>query len=62
MALGHNLTTGIIGGTTPLVASWLITRTENEILPAYLIMAAAAVSLMTALFVSETHKKDVRVV
>jgi len=25
-------------------------------------MAAAAVSLMTALFVSETHKNDVRVV
>jgi len=62
VALGYNLTTGIIGGTTPLVASWLITRTENEILPAYLIMAAAAVSLMTALFVSETHKNDVRVV
>ena len=47
IALGYNLTFGIVGGLTPLVATWLVYRTENDMIPAFLIMAAAAVSLMT---------------
>jgi MHS family proline/betaine transporter-like MFS transporter len=58
VALGYNLTMGILGGLTPLVASWLIHRTENEMIPAYMIVAVAAVSLVTVLFVSESYKKD----
>lgn len=58
VALGYNLTMGILGGLTPLVASWLIHRTENEMIPAYMIVAVAAVSLVAVLFVSESYKKD----
>ncbi|MEI8400574.1 MAG: MFS transporter [Alcaligenaceae bacterium] len=59
VALGYNLTLGIVGGLTPLAASWLIHRTDNEIIPAYMIVAVAAVSLVAVMFVSETYKKDI---
>jgi len=59
VALGYNLTMGILGGLTPLVASWLIHRTENEMIPAYMIVTVAAVSLVALMFVSETYKKDI---
>ena len=59
VALGYNLTMGILGGLTPLVASWLIHRTENEMISAYMIVAVAAVSLVAVMFVSESYKKDI---
>jgi len=59
VALGYNLTMGILGGLTPLAASWLIHRTENEMIPAYLIVGVAAVSLIAVMFVSETYKKEI---
>ncbi len=39
----------VIGGLTPLVATWLVERTADELAPAYLIMVAAAVSFFAAL-------------
>jgi MFS transporter, MHS family, proline/betaine transporter len=46
------------GGTTPLIAAWLITTTGNPIAPAWWVAAAGAVSLFTALFlVPETRFK-----
>lgn len=59
VALGYNLTMGILGGLTPLVASWLIHRTENEMIPAFMIVAVAAVSLVAVMFVAETYKKEI---
>jgi MHS family proline/betaine transporter-like MFS transporter len=59
VALGYNLTMGILGGLTPLVASWLLNRTENEMIPAYMIVVVAAVSLIATMFVAETYKKDI---
>jgi MFS transporter, MHS family, proline/betaine transporter len=39
-----------------LIAAWLITATGNPIMPAYWVAAAAAVSLLTAIFlVRETR-------
>jgi MFS transporter, MHS family, proline/betaine transporter len=57
VALGYNLCLGIIGGLTPLTATWLVERTGNEIAPAYLIMAAAAVSFLSILTFRETYRK-----
>jgi MHS family proline/betaine transporter-like MFS transporter len=56
VALGYNLTFGIIGGFTPLVAAWLVDRTGDEIAPAFLIMAAAAVTFLTLLRFPETYR------
>ena len=56
VALGYNIPLGVIGGLTPLTATWLVQRTGDEIAPAFLIMAAAAVSLLAILRVPETYR------
>jgi len=35
----------VFGGTTPLVATYLIERTQDDIAPVYYLMAAAAIQL-----------------
>jgi MHS family proline/betaine transporter-like MFS transporter len=55
VALGYNISLGVIGGLTPLAATWLIERTGDELSPAFLIMGAAAISLMATLRFAETH-------
>jgi MHS family proline/betaine transporter-like MFS transporter len=56
VALGYNITFGIIGGFTPLVAAWLVDRSGDEIAPAFLIMAAAAVTFLSVLRFRETYR------
>ena len=41
---------------TPLAATWLVNRTGDEIAPAFLIMAAAAVTFATILRFRETYR------
>jgi MHS family proline/betaine transporter-like MFS transporter len=53
LALGFNVTTGVVGGLTPLVATWLVHRTEDDFSPAYMIMAAAAISMLAMVFYRE---------
>jgi MHS family proline/betaine transporter-like MFS transporter len=57
VSLGYNISLGVIGGVTPLVATWLVRRTENDMEPAFLIMAAAAISFMTLLQFRETVRQ-----
>jgi len=59
ISLGYNLTVGIIGGCSPLVATWLVNRTNNDLSPAFLVMAAAAASFLTVLFYKETYRDKV---
>jgi MFS transporter, MHS family, proline/betaine transporter len=56
VALGYNICLGVIGGLTPLAATWLVERTGNEITPAFLIMAAGAVTFLTLLGFRETYR------
>jgi MHS family proline/betaine transporter-like MFS transporter len=60
LALGSNVTSGIVGGLTPLAAAWLIHRTADEFTPAYMIMAAAAVSLLAMLLYRGEMRPDPR--
>jgi len=48
-ALGYNITYGVAGGLSPLAATWLVNRTADDLSPAYMIMTAAAVSLLAML-------------
>jgi MFS transporter, MHS family, proline/betaine transporter len=59
IALGFNITMGIIGGVTPLVATWLVDRTHQDLSPAFLIMAAAAVSFLSLLSFGESYRKEI---
>ena len=54
IALGYNVTLGVVGGLSPLAATWLVERTGNDYSPAFMIMAAAAVSFAALLSFSET--------
>lgn len=57
IALGYNLTAGVIGGFTPFAAAWLIHRTRDDISPAYILMAAAAISLAAIVSMKESYRK-----
>ena len=57
VALGYNVTLGIIGGLSPLVATWLVQRTGTDYSPAFMIMAAAAVSFLAVLSFRETYRE-----
>ena len=56
IALGYNITLGVIGGLSPLAATWLVERTHDSLSPAWLLMGAAAISFASALLFRETHK------
>jgi MFS transporter, MHS family, proline/betaine transporter len=60
VALGYNLCYGLFGGLSPLVATWLVQRTGDEIAPAFLIMASAAVTLVTLFWFRETYRASFR--
>jgi MHS family proline/betaine transporter-like MFS transporter len=45
-----------VGGLSPLAATWLIERTGNDYSPAFMIMAAAAVSFLALLRFRETYR------
>jgi MHS family proline/betaine transporter-like MFS transporter len=57
IALGYNITLGLVGGLSPLVATWLVDRTGNDYSPGFMIMAAAAVSFLALLTYKETYRK-----
>ncbi|MDE7548375.1 glycine betaine/L-proline transporter ProP [Acetobacter fabarum] len=60
LSLAFNLSVSIFGGTTPLITAWLIRRTENLMIPAYYLMGAAVVGILTMLTVKETARLPLR--
>lgn len=60
LSIGYNLCLGLIGGTTPIVATVLIHRSHDDLSPAYYMMAAAAVSLGVVLSLPETVRQPLR--
>jgi len=60
-SIGYNICVAAFGGTTPYVVSWLTAHTGQHVAPAYYIVAAAVVSLLTLLTVRETARRPLRV-
>lgn len=54
LSIAFNVSVSLFGGTTPLVTAWLVERSGDPLLPAYYLMGAAAIGLLTMLFVRET--------
>lgn len=46
VALGYNICMAAFGGTTPIVATYLVSRTGDDFTPVYYVMAATALSLV----------------
>ena len=54
VAVAHNLAMALLGGTTPLVGSWLVVRTGEGLAPAIYLAAAGAVSFVAAFLLPRT--------
>jgi MHS family proline/betaine transporter-like MFS transporter len=59
VSTAYNLTLGIVGGTAPALAAWLIDRTGNPLIPAFYIMLGAGLSAIAALSVHASARKAI---
>jgi MHS family proline/betaine transporter-like MFS transporter len=48
LSVGYNVALGFIGGTTPVVATWLIARSGAPLAPAVYLTIAAAITFVSA--------------
>jgi MHS family proline/betaine transporter-like MFS transporter len=53
-AISHNLCMTILGGTAPMVTTWLVAHTHDSMSPPLYLMAAAAVTIIASLTLRET--------
>lgn len=60
LSIAFNVSVSLFGGTTPLVTAWLVERTGDPLLPAYYLMGASVIGLVTMLFVRETAGMPLR--
>lgn len=58
-AIGFNLCLGLFGGTTPLIVTYLVARTADDFVPAYVLMIAGALSLVALYRLPETAGKPI---
>ena len=49
LSVGYNVALAVLGGTTPMVAEWLVSRTGFKLAPAVYLSAAAVVTFIAAL-------------
>ncbi len=49
IAFAYNLTVGVVGGTAPMVCTWLTGRMGDLAAPAYYLMFLACISLVAVL-------------
>jgi MHS family proline/betaine transporter-like MFS transporter len=56
LSLPLNLGFGVLGGTTPLVAVYVIQRSHDDLSPAWLLMVAGIVSALCLLGLRETYR------
>lgn len=56
-AIGYNLCMGTLGGTTPLVATYLTSRTGDDFAPVYYYLTAAVPALIAVATMKETARK-----
>lgn len=54
LSVSFNISVSLFGGTTPLVTAWLVEKTNDPLVPAYYLMAAAVIGILTTLTVRET--------
>lgn len=60
LALSYNVAVSICGGTTPLVATWLVNVSGSTLTPAFYLMAAALGTTVAALAMPERAKQPLR--
>ncbi len=58
VALGYNLSLGIIGGTAPMVNTWLVAATGDLTAPAYYLMVLALISFVAAVKIKPREGRE----
>lgn len=56
LALSYNISAAVFGGTAPMVATWLINKTESNLSVGVYIMIYAAITLVILRFYKETYR------
>lgn len=59
-AFTFNMANALLGGTAPLVCTWLIQVTGNKMMPAWYLVFFSVVALIAMLFIKETAHKSLR--
>ena len=62
MSLAYNVVLGIVGGTAPMVAAYLVSRTDDDLSPAIYLAAGTLISLITVIRPKETAGSDLNAV
>ncbi len=60
LSISYSICLSVFGGTTPLVATYLIERTKDDFAPVYYLMALSVLSLIAVLSIPETKGKPLR--
>ncbi|MFJ8825138.1 glycine betaine/L-proline transporter ProP [Streptomyces sp. NPDC102467] len=60
LSIAFNISVSLFGGTTPLVASFLVDTTGNTLVPAFYLMVAGAIGFVSTLFLHETAGRPLR--
>ena len=59
-AFTFNMANALLGGTAPLVCTWLIQITDNKMMPAWYLVFFSVIALIAMLFIKETAHKSLR--
>ncbi len=59
-SISYNVTLALFGGTAPIVATYLVSRTSDDFIPAYYVMGLAVLSLIAILFAKETKGQPLK--
>lgn len=60
LSISYNISVSLFGGTTPLLASFLVDTTGNTLVPAFYLMAAGVIGLVSTFFLHETAGRPLR--
>ncbi|GAN68776.1 glycine betaine/L-proline transporter ProP [Acetobacter orleanensis] len=60
LSVAFNISVSLFGGTTPLITAWLMEKTQILDIPAWYLMGAALIGLLTMLTVRETARLPLR--
>jgi len=59
-SISFNLGVGVVGGATPMLATWLIEATGHPLAPAWLMIAAAVTAALTLLWMQDRSREPLR--
>ena len=59
-SVAYNVSLAVFGGLSPMVVTYLIGRTHDDMVPAFVVIAVAAVSLAATLTLPETSRAPLR--